>query len=396
MKPSTNFHPSRARCASVAHQPSAWTAILAAHEKGPHERTRNQRQPIKHQTQNPPALRIIAELSESEIIPVFVQMCRDRAIPISQPSPNLAEILEAVDKHLQAHRSRPIIDFPGGDQAWRLAKNDLTSLRSSIEKILVRKLSAPFTSASERRSEQTAESEYLASEQPGARSCERSPSATSAHTAHSPSADRSFNGQQTLAGNRPGALVEEDFDEEDDDQLDEDELDDDDDLEDDAEQIQNARAEYLGQLLRERTSRSPLDDLSPECQKTLFELLQDHAHTLVAEMVSQPKPLGWGLQTSRHSLKRFCNRYRKQHRETELAEAANEAQKLVQNPSATPQNFAEATRRLIQSRLFEMAKDPHCDTDAMEFVSRYLDRQRKADLSERRIQLAEQKSTDTQ
>jgi hypothetical protein len=347
------------------------------------------------QTQNSPALRIIAELSESEIIPVFVQMCRDRAIPISQPSPNLAEILEAVDQQLQAHRSRPIIDFPGGDQAWRLAKNDLTSLRSSIEKILVCKLSARFTSATEHRSEQTAESEYLASEQPGARSCELSPSATRAVAAHSPSADRSFNGQQTLAGDLPGALDEEDFEDEDDDQLDEDELDDEDDFED-YEQIQNARAEYLGQLLRERISRSPLDDLSPECQKTLVELLQDHAHTLVAEMVSQPKPLGWGLQTSRHSLKRFCNRYRKQHRETELAEAANEAQKLVQNPSATPQNFAEATRRLIQIRLFEMAKDPHCDTDAMEFVSRYLDRQRKADLSERRLQLAEQKSTDAE
>ena len=346
----------------------------------------NQNHPTTEtQTPNPPTIKVIAELGESEFISVCLQKCRDHAIPLAQPSPNLTEIFEAVGQHLQAHRRRPTTEFPDGDKQWRSIQRDLSALYSSIEKIILCKISARCAPKIEGPSEQNAETEQLQSGHSGGHPTGQPPVTGRSTPGHSADFERSTADQNAGASDQ----------EPDDDDLEEEDFEDDLDDEDNEEQIEKARAEYLAQLWRERASRSPIDDLSPEYQKELFELLQEHPKSIVLAMISQPPPLGWGVKTSRPSLKRFIDRYRKQNEKAELARTAEDAAKITSDPNASLSAFAEATQRLVQMRLFQTASDPDSDAEDLQFLCRFMDRQRRTDLSERRVQIAEQKSTDT-
>jgi hypothetical protein len=157
-----------------------------------------------------------------------------------------------------------------------------------------------------------------------------------------------------------------------------------------------AHEEYLAQMLRESTSRSPIDDFPPERQQQLYELIIEHPYTHVAQMIAQPEPIGWNFQTSDTSLKRFKKRYDKKLEREALASAHREAEQTVQQTGANEQTYTDATRRLLKIRVYRNAADPKGSEDKLELLTRLLDRQRRTDLAERRVQVLEHRANQKQ
>lgn len=101
-------------------------------------------------------------------------------------------------------------------------------------------------------------------------------------------------------------------------------------------------------------------------------------------MLAQPEPLGWNLQTSTSSLKRFRTRYRKQVEAQERAEAIDEAQQILNERGPEYPKFLEATERLLKLRLFKTASDPESQTRELAQLFRIVDRHRRTNLAERK------------
>lgn len=148
------------------------------------------------------------------------------------------------------------------------------------------------------------------------------------------------------------------------------------------------REEYI--LLNENPSRSPIDDFPAERQQILYALLYEYTYVFVAKLLAQPEPVGWNFQTSDTSLKRFKKRYRKKLEAAERAEAFAEAHSTIQQTGPDEQTYMDAARRLLKIRLYKNAADPESSGEQLELLIRLLDRQRRTDLAERRVKLAEQ------
>jgi hypothetical protein len=158
--------------------------------------------------------------------------------------------------------------------------------------------------------------------------------------------------------------------------------------------IDRERAEYLALVLRESSpSKSPIDDFPPERQQTLYQLTQELPLTAVVKMLAAPEPVGWNFQTCDTSLRRFKKRYEKKLRSTELMAAFTEARRFLAETAHDEQSYMDAARRLLKIRLYKNAADPEGSAEELELLMSLLDRQRRTDLAERRVKVAEQKAT---
>ncbi|HUS35428.1 MAG TPA: hypothetical protein VM680_08770, partial [Verrucomicrobiae bacterium] len=120
--------------------------------------------------------------------------------------------------------------------------------------------------------------------------------------------------------------------------------------------------------------------------------IHEHPLTAVVKMVRAPEPIGWNLKTCDTSLRRFKERYKKKLEAAELANAFTEAEETIQQTGADEQTYMNAARRLLKIRLYKNAADPEGSAEELELLIRLLDRQRRTDLAERRVQVAEKKA----
>jgi hypothetical protein len=155
--------------------------------------------------------------------------------------------------------------------------------------------------------------------------------------------------------------------------------------------IKQARAQYLAELQRERASRSPIDNLSPERQQMLFEMLEENTATAVAEMIAEPEPLGWDFKIHASSLKRFRDRYKLQLAKAERLRVVAESTQTVEQFGPGHKKAIDAANNLVKLRFFDAARDSKTSTRDLHILSRILDRQRRTDLAERKQTLAETK-----
>jgi hypothetical protein len=318
----------------------------------------------------------LATLDTADVTSFFIEQCAKRQIPIPNPNPTLADIHTAIATHLRSHGSLRIVDYPGGEHEWSHALSGLTVLESAIEKVIAEKTrirsnppSAPSPRPETLRADPASASATACAGACGSASAIASAGAcpprdprSSAHSEAHNGPSQPANQPRPATASKPKSTQPSD------------------------EEVAQARAEYLAGLLRERTSRSPLNDLPAERQKILFELLEANPATLVHEMLSQPEPLGWGLQTSADSLRRFQKRQSKQIQQAELAAAAAEAAKLAADPTSSADYFAAATERVVQMRLFQRATDPTVPMREIYDLSRALDRHRRASFIERKLE----------
>jgi hypothetical protein len=329
-------------------------------------------------------LEILASLPASDVIEFLLQMCKSRDIEIPETNPSLQDIFFALKQRCEDHRCTPRHQFAGGPEEWHLVFNDLNSLKFAVEKIISGQTQLDSGPDATFDSPGVTEFESLNGDRTSGRAGERPPDEGRTTPERPPddrrsTPDRDANEPRSGADDQPAGASTSDSESKSANQSKK---------EKEEEALRVARAEYLAQILRERMSRSPLDDLPPERQKILFELLNDGVpSTIVLEMIMQSEPLGWNLETSASSLKRFKKRYGEQHKKAELARVAEEARKIANDPGADTAQFAEATQRLVQVRLFKNASDD--ETGQLDFLCKVLDRQRRTNLAERRLQLAE-------
>ena len=155
------------------------------------------------------------------------------------------------------------------------------------------------------------------------------------------------------------------------------------------------RAAYLAELLRESVAgKSPIDDLPPERQEALYQLIQHTPLTVAVKMIAAPEPTGWNFKTSDSSLRRFNERYRKKAEAAQNAKALAEACETIQQNGGDEQACMDATRRLLKIKLYKNAAEPDGSFEKIELIMRLLDRQRRTDILERRVSVAEQRAHD--
>jgi hypothetical protein len=142
-----------------------------------------------------------------------------------------------------------------------------------------------------------------------------------------------------------------------------------------------------------KTRRSPIDDFTPERQRILYGLIQEFSFAKVARMIGQPEPIGWNFKTSDTSIKRFKKRYDKKLEADERAAALADAHETIQQTGADEETYMKAARRLLKMRFYKNAADPEGKAEELELLMSLLDRQRRTDLAERRVQVAEKKAT---
>jgi hypothetical protein len=145
----------------------------------------------------------------------------------------------------------------------------------------------------------------------------------------------------------------------------------------------------MAQLLREATTPSPIDDFPLDRQQSLYQLLQDNPATVVVKMIAAPEPVGWNFHISDTSLRRFERRYRKKLEAAERAAAYAEARAVIEQTSSDEQAYTQAAQRLMKLRLYQTVADPAGSDTKLELLFKLLDRQRRTDLAERRVQIAE-------
>lgn len=111
-----------------------------------------------------------------------------------------------------------------------------------------------------------------------------------------------------------------------------------------------------------RKSQSPLDQLPPEKQNELFDLLSQYTITSVLRVVTQPPPTGWGVSTSYNSLRRFRERFARGIQRHHRIELKQVAKAVIEDLSDADEQFTDASERLLKLRLLETANDPGSKT----------------------------------
>lgn len=161
-------------------------------------------------------------------------------------------------------------------------------------------------------------------------------------------------------------------------------------------------ADYLGDEpldaaldLREYLSgRSPLDKLQPNEQHAILRLLEDHEPEHIAEVLAEPPPIGFGIQTSRPALYRFRNRCDRARDEACKAQHAKAVNDLIAKANDSEDAFQAAVQRVLKARLLNTTTEPNADLNTIDALITSLTKLRKQNLAERKQAHAEAKSKD--
>lgn len=147
--------------------------------------------------------------------------------------------------------------------------------------------------------------------------------------------------------------------------------------------------------LRHRLDRrSPIDNLPPEEQRIIYELiLERHFLDDIVEALRLPKPIGLNFETSSSSLLRFKKRYAQALQLEQESLQAQQARELKTQLGAAPDPaaaFQAIAQNLIQSRFLDLFT-ANAPVEAIDQHIQILNRLRSAHLAERKQTLAEQK-----
>jgi hypothetical protein len=86
----------------------------------------------------PPFPKTLAELTAldaSNAIPFLKSTCDLLNVPLLDQNPTPAEALNAARQHFQQHQRRAIVEYPGGESAWTKTYRDLCQFISNMEKL---------------------------------------------------------------------------------------------------------------------------------------------------------------------------------------------------------------------------------------------------------------------
>jgi hypothetical protein len=145
-------------------------------------------------------------------------------------------------------------------------------------------------------------------------------------------------------------------------------------------------------------TRSPLDHLTPEQQRALFDLTyQPYTIGDILEAIALPAPLGFNLKISEGALRRFRTRYEKacqtqRERLTKKRAAELKSQLLASNDPASA--FQAIAQNLLHQRFLDVAADAAAEDMLVETLDPYiqtLNRLNAGRLAERKQTLAEKK-----
>lgn len=367
----------------------------------------------------PKSLAELAALDANNKVPFLEAECHRLAIPLSDPNPAPGEILRAAEQRLASLRAIPLIDFPGGDKAWREVSFALLrfihQLRSLIataseseDQGLPESISKPGTQTGTHsgtrggtESGTSAGTEDPHSELPSTHSetssetevCETDPERSetaalldrAAACLKQHAASKKTKAKKTTPKPRPHAAPSTDSTAS---------------PAPEAAQTADPHSDIgLSALCQEisdelnRKTTSPLDNLDPELQQTLFKLLNEHPYTLVQKVVAMPAPRGWGMKISRGSLQRFYDRYEKRQTAQQLREAGQIASEILSNPDATDADLLAASTRLANIRLLNLANNPTSSIRDLKDLFQIQIRLKSLALAQQRLELQKQKDT---
>jgi hypothetical protein len=140
--------------------------------------------------------------------------------------------------------------------------------------------------------------------------------------------------------------------------------------------------------------RSPLDRLSPPMQEHILELLENRTYEHVRNLLARPKPLGHGLKTSIAALHGFYYRHRADELDEKREMLEEQTDYLLAQAGDNDEKFIKAAKHLFKRRLLETSIAPTSSTAELRALFGILDRLTSAELSERRLRLAEQRAAE--
>jgi hypothetical protein len=111
-----------------------------------------------------------------------------------------------------------------------------------------------------------------------------------------------------------------------------------------------------------QSSKSPLDQLPPDLQEHLYDLITHYPITTVHRTISLPAPEGWGLSTSRQSLYRFQDRFAEMKLRERRRQLKHTAKSILEDLQGAEEQFTSASESLLKVRLLETANDSRSKT----------------------------------
>jgi hypothetical protein len=131
--------------------------------------------------------------------------------------------------------------------------------------------------------------------------------------------------------------------------------------------------------------RSPLDRLSLQQQNSVAKLLRDYSPVVVANLLAQPSPAGFSLQTSEASLRRFEERHRKREHLIARYEFHAECNHILAESGADDDAFLNGAERYLKMRLFQLAQDPSSPLSTIAELANIINGIRKQSLAEIKV-----------
>jgi hypothetical protein len=142
--------------------------------------------------------------------------------------------------------------------------------------------------------------------------------------------------------------------------------------------------------------RSPLDRLAPPLQEYVLDLLENRTYENVKHILSRPKPLGLGLKTSIGALHAFYYRHRADDLDEKREMLEEQTDYILAQAGDNDEKFIKAAKHLFKRRLLESSIAPTSSTAELRTLFGILNSLTSAELTERRVRLAEQRLANKQ
>lgn len=126
---------------------------------------------------------------------------------------------------------------------------------------------------------------------------------------------------------------------------------------------------------------SIVDQLPEEAREQIIGWLEVDSTKVVAERISQPPPVGFGVKTHVTTLRRFYARHRAETRPSDVDLA------MLMAPGSNEDPVAPATATLVSDWAFQIATNPRRNLGAFKAISRWILKQREQAQRDREIQM---------
>jgi hypothetical protein len=142
----------------------------------------------------------------------------------------------------------------------------------------------------------------------------------------------------------------------------------------------------------ERTHhKSPLDNLPPERQELLYDLLSRYHYREVKAAIALPEPKGLGINPSLGALFNCKRRYAKRSQIEKKREVWRIANQVLDQRAITDNGYVLCSEHLLKVRLLETINNSQSKTSEVRDLFQALARIHAMALAEKRLKLAEKK-----